>query len=278
MRRRLFFILGGLVVAGVLGQFVLSYEKRSEWSGDTAPAARSAPDRWTSGDKDAIGTAYSRASAVWFTAVHGTLADLLYPTVDADNLRQFGFLITDGTSFFFDASQQGIASSRVTDDRALTYELRVDDTVHHFGLVTEITASPDGPVVLVRTHLTGDTSRLHVYAYLVPHLAGSGNAQTAFLEGDRGYVSRGQTWLAVTTGDARGDRTAGYLGHGDGYDQLHNHALSTRYRQAGPGHVTLTWELPQGQTWTSELAFGAVFFALHAWLSRSVAVRERVVA
>jgi glucoamylase len=189
--------------------------------------------------------------------VHGTLADLLYPTVDADNLRQFGFIVTDGTSFFFDASQQGVASSRVTDQRALTYELRVDDTVHHFSLVTEIAASPDGPVVVVRTHLTGDTSRLHVYAYLVPHLAGSGNGQTAFFEGNRGYVNKGQTWLAVATGDGRGDRMAGYLGHGDGFDQLHNHALTNRYRQAGPGHVTLTWELPQGQMWTSELAFGA---------------------
>ncbi len=202
---------------------------------------------------------------MWFTAVHGTLADLLYPTVDADNLRQFGYLVTDGTSFFFDASQQGVASSRVTDDRALTYELRVEDTVHHFSLVTELAASPDGPVVVVRTHLTGDTSRLHVYAYLVPHLAGSGNGQTAFFEGSRGYVSKGQTWLAVVA-DARGDRTAGYLGHGDGYDQLHNHALTNRYRQAGPGHVTLTWELPQGQTWTSELAFGATRQAADAAL------------
>jgi hypothetical protein len=33
-----------------------------------------------------------------------------------------------------------------------------------------------------------------------------------------------------------------------------------------------------GWTLASELAFGAVFFALHAWLSRSVSVRERVVA
>jgi glucoamylase len=258
-------ILGGLVLAGVVGQFILSYEKRSEWSADSAPAARGAADHWSSGNKDAIGTANSTASPVWFTAVHGTLADLLYPTVDADNLRQFGYLVTDGTSFFFDASQQGVASSRVTDDRALTYELRVEDTVHHFSLVTELATSPDGPVVVVRTHLTGDTSRLHVYAYLVPHLAGSGNGQTAFFEGSRGYVSKGQTWLAVVA-DARGDRTAGYLGHGDGYDQLHNHALTNRYRQAGPGHVTLTWELPQGQTWTSELAFGATRQAADAAL------------
>ena len=228
-----------------------------EWTGETAPASRTAPDRWTSGNKDAIGTARSVASPVWFTAVHGTLADVLYPTVDADNLRQFGFLVTDGSTFFFDASQQGVASSRVTDDRALTYELRVDDPVHHFSVVTELATASDGPVVVVRTHLTGDTARLHAYAYLVPHLAGSGNGQIAFFEGNRGYVSKGKTWLAVLIDGPMVQRTAGYQGHGDGFDQLHNHALNNRYRQAGPGHVTLTWELPQGRTWTSELALGA---------------------
>src|SRR5216683_3046045 len=159
--------------------------------GDTSP-----PDRWTSGNKDAIGTALGPASKVWFSAVHGTIADLLYPTVDHDNLRQFGFLVTDGAGFFFDASQQGIATSRVTDDRALTYELRVDDPVHHFSIVTEVATDPSGPVVLVRTHLTGDRSRLHLYAYLVPHLDGSGAGQNAFFDANRGYISKGQTWLA----------------------------------------------------------------------------------
>jgi glucoamylase len=257
LRRRLFLVLAGLVVLGAGGQLIHLLTGSSEWSADTAPAARSAPDHWTSGNKDAIGTARSAASPVWFTAVHATLADVLYPTVDRDNLRQFGFLVTDGSTFFFDASQQGVASSRVTDDRALTYELRVDDPAHHFSLVTELAADPGGAVVILRTHLVGDSSRLHVYAYLVPHLGGSGSGQTAFFDGQRGYVSKGKTWLAVSTDPAMGSRTAGYLGQGDGYDQLHNHALTSRYRQAGPGHVTLAWELPQGKTWTSELAFGA---------------------
>jgi glucoamylase len=255
LHRRLFLIVIGLLLVGALAPLVYQLNAVREWTADAAPVSRTAPDRWTTGNKDAIGTARSAASPVWFTAAHGTLADVLYPTVDVDNLRQFGYLVTDGSSFFFDASQQGVASSRVTDDRALTYELRVDDPVHHFSVVTEVAASSDGPVVVVRTHLTGDTSRLHVYAYLVPHLAGSGNAQTAFFEGNRGYVSKGKTWLAVE--GAIGQRTAGYQGHGDGFDQLHDHALANRYRQAGPGHVTLTWELPQDKTWTSELAFGS---------------------
>src|SRR5260370_14735036 len=67
-----------------------------------------------------------------------------------------------------------------------------------------------------------------------------------------------------------GPRTAGYLGHGDGFDQLHNHQLANRYRAAGPGRVTLTWELPQGGPRTSALAFGASRLAADAALDAAI--------
>jgi glucoamylase len=63
-----------------------------------------------------------------------------------------------------------------------------------------------------------------------------------------------------------GPRTAGYLGHGDGFDQLQNHALANRYNRAGPGHVTLAWEMRPGATWTSALAFGTSRHAADAAL------------
>jgi len=249
-------VFAGALVAALAIVAIVVFRPASAWTSDVAPVANVAADRWTTGDKDAIGTAYSSQSNVWFTAAHGTLSDVLYPTVDADNLRQFGFLVTDGSSFFFDAATQGVASSRVTDDRALTYVLQVDDPVHQFSLVTEVATDPASAVVVVRGHLIGHTSNLTVYGYLVPHLAGSGAAQTAFFDGSRGYVNKHGLWLAVG-GDATSDqRTAGYLGHGDGYDQLHHDALTSRFRQAGPGRVTLTWKLNSGGgSWVSELAF-----------------------
>ena len=240
------------------------------WTADVAPAACVAVDHWTSGDKDAIGTAYGRQSNVWFTAVHGTLADLLYPTVDADNLRQLGFLVTDGSSFVFDAATQGVVTSKVTDERALTYELRVTDPVHGFTLVTKIATDPDRPVVMVNAQLLGGTDRFAVYAYLVPHLGGGGAGQTAFFDGSRGYVSKKGTWLAVAdmTND---ERTAGYLGHGDGYDQLHQDRLTNRYRQAGPGRVTLTWRMTSNSSaWTTALAFGSSRAGADAALSATM--------
>src|SRR5260370_21232400 len=136
----------------------------------------------------------------------------------------------------------GVGGLGVTDDRALACELRVDDAAQYFSLVTDLAAGPSNPGVLVPPRLVGGSSRLHVYAYLVPHLGGSGIAQTAFFAGDRGYVGKGGTWLAIGGDTAMGARTAGYLGHGDRYHQLHWGALARQYREAGPGHGTLTWE------------------------------------
>ena len=187
--------------------------------------------------------------------------------MDADNLRQFGFVVTDGSSFFFDAATQGVASARVTDDRALTYVLQVDDPAHGFSLVTEVATDPDRPVVVVRAHLTGHTSNLQVYGYLVPHLGGSGAGQTAFFDGSRGYVNKRGLWLAIGGDTTNDQRTAGYLGHGDGYDQLHHDALTSRFRQAGPGRVTLTWKLNgAGGSWGAGARTGiAVVSAANRW-------------
>jgi len=263
--------VAGALIAALAIVAIVVFRQAPEWTADVAPAASVAPDHWTTGDKDAIGTAATRQSNVWFTAAHGMLADILYPTVDADNLRQFGFVVTDGSSFFFDAATQGTVSSRVTDDRALTSTLQVDDTAHDFSLVTEIATDPLRPVVVVRGHLTGHISNLSVYGYLVPHLGGSGAAQTAFFDGSRGYVSKQGLWLAAAGDTTTDQRTAGYLGHGDGYDQLHRDALTSRYRQAGPGRVTLTWKLNgAGSSWVTALALGGSRAAADAALDATL--------
>ena len=244
-----------LVAAVALGVFVVR-QVTTRSPATVAPSAQVPADHWTTGDKMAIGAAYGRASNVWFTAVHGTLADVLYPAVDVDNLRQLDYLVTDGSTFLFDAATEGTASAVVTDDRALTYQTRVEFTARHFAIVTSYSTDPAGPVVVVRTQLVGQTSRLKVYAYLVPHLGGSGANQKAAFEGDRAFVNKGSTWLAVGDGGPMGPHVAGFLGKGDGFDQLHHDVLSQRYDRAGPGRVTLTWELSSSGPWTIALAFG----------------------
>ena len=139
-----------------------------------APVANVAPDHWTTGNKVAIGTSATRQSNVWFTAVHGTLADVMYPTIDVDNLRQFGYLVTDGSNFFFDSMTEkpGVSATvTVSDQRALMYQLRVDDYDHHFYIVTELATSSVAPVVVLRTQLFGDN--------VLPATSGMGTVMTS---------------------------------------------------------------------------------------------------
>ena len=56
--------------------------------------------RWTHGDKDGIGTAYSAASRIWFTIWNGIVTEVYYPTVDTPQMRDVQLLFTDGESFF----------------------------------------------------------------------------------------------------------------------------------------------------------------------------------
>ena len=43
--------------------------------------------RWTSSVKDAVGTAYSASSRIWFTVSHGILNEIYHPTIDHPQTR-----------------------------------------------------------------------------------------------------------------------------------------------------------------------------------------------
>ena len=55
--------------------------------------------RWTSSVKDAVCTAYAASSRIWFTCSHGILNQIYNPTIDKAQVRDMGFLITDGETF-----------------------------------------------------------------------------------------------------------------------------------------------------------------------------------
>ena len=227
------------------------------FGGASAPGHSDAADVWTTGDKVAVGTAVeSPASPLWFTAVRGGLADLLYPRVDQDNLRQFGYLVTDGSSFLFDSMRDGLAVSRVIDDRALLYQTTVTDPAHGFVLVSEFIVDPARPVVLLQTQYIGPRS-FHVYAYLVPHLLDGGRGQTGWFAANRAYVSRLDRWLAVGSTASMARHTAGYLRVNDGFEELRHFDLVHRDDRAGPGRITLTWEVPNASEWTVALGMGS---------------------
>jgi len=82
---------------------------------DSAPGHPGIPPRWTSSDKSGIGTAINAQSRVWFTASHGIINEVYYPSIDRANTRDFGFVVTDGASFFSEERKLLIMKWRCSD-------------------------------------------------------------------------------------------------------------------------------------------------------------------
>ncbi|HEX9112923.1 MAG TPA: glucan 1,4-alpha-glucosidase, partial [Nitrospirota bacterium] len=56
--------------------------------------------RWTQGDKNGVGTAYSATSRIWFTLWNGAVTEVYYPTIDLPQIRDLQYLVSDGETFF----------------------------------------------------------------------------------------------------------------------------------------------------------------------------------
>ena len=87
-------------------------EQMTRFRGDkNAFGAPGIPPRWTRGNKDGIGTAYSADSKIWYTVWRGTLTEIYYPTVDTPQTRDMEYLISDGQTFFHEEKRQLIQKS-----------------------------------------------------------------------------------------------------------------------------------------------------------------------
>ena len=56
--------------------------------------------RWAHGNKEGVGTAYSADSKLWFTMWRGIVTEVYYPLIDHPQVRDLGFLVTDGETYF----------------------------------------------------------------------------------------------------------------------------------------------------------------------------------
>src|ERR1700722_981730 len=154
------------------------------WLDDDGPAfgAPGLPPRWTSSKKDAVSTAYSASSRVWFTISHGTLNEIYYPTIDRPQMRDMELLFTDGERFFHEEKRDLKYDFNYIDKDAPAVRVVGTDPGNRYTVTKEFIADPHNSVVLMNVKLTGDEavlSRLKCYALLAPHLNGGGAGNSA---------------------------------------------------------------------------------------------------
>jgi glucoamylase len=222
--------------------------------------------RWTQGNKDGVGTAYSATSRAWFTLWNGVMTEAYYPTIDRPQIRDLQYLVSDGATFFHEEKRHLRTETHRVSHHALAYRITNHDPQGRYRIVKDVIADPHLPCILHRTRLEGDepfVSRLKLYALCAPHLQGGG-------AGNNGYVLQvaGQEilaaekdglWVALAASIPFSRLSTGYVGASDGWTDLSgNFRMDWEFDRALDGNIALFGELVPGadREFTLALAFG----------------------
>ncbi len=250
-------------------------------SGGAAFGAPGMPSRWTSSEKQAVGTAYSASSRVWFTIAHGILNEIYYPTIDRPQVRDLGFLISDGETFFHEEKRDLDRSFEYIDNEALGVRLTGRDPLGRYELIKEVIADPHQSTVLIHVRIEGNEDflkRLKVYALLAPHLevGGAGNsARVIDVGGKRAFVAWKDVTSLAMAADCGFSRTScGYVGASDGWTDLSdNFKMDWEFDRALDGNIALMGEIDAAAhpEFTIAVGFGRGHHAALAGAMQSLA-------
>jgi glucoamylase len=250
-------------------------------SGGDAFGAPGMPPRWTSSEKDTVGTAYSGASRIWFTVSHGILNEIYYPTIDRPQVRDLGFLITDEETFFHEEKRDLEHSFEYIDPDALGVRIRGFDPQERYVLTKEIITDPHQSTLLVRVSLDGDESflrRLKIYALLAPHIEVGGAGNSGRVVGVNGkkilLAWKDNVSLAMACSCCFSRVSCGYVGASDGWTDLHgNLKMDWQFDQALNGNIALMGEIEAAHTreFTIGVGFGHGHHAAIAGVMQSLA-------
>jgi len=238
------------------------------WLDDDGPAfgGPGLEPRWTSSKKDAVSTAYAASSRIWFTASHGTLNEIYYPTIDRPQTRDMELLFTDEETFFHEEKRDFEYDFHYIDDDALAVRVVANDLGGRYTVTKEFITDPHHPVVLMNVKIEGDEailSRLKCYALLAPHLdgGGAGNSARSLDIAGRRCILAWKNGVSLAFGADCGftRSSCGYVGTSDGFQDISAHMRMTwNFGQALDGNLALMGEIDISKTreFTIAIALG----------------------
>ncbi len=211
--------------------------------------------RWTSSEKDAVCTAYSGASRVWFTCSYGILNEIYHPTIDRPQVRDMEFLITDGETFAHEEKRDLDCTFEYIHPEALGVRYTNRDRNGRYTLIKEIICDPHQSVVLQHVRLEGHHDllpRLKLYALLAPHLDDGGKGNTARavdVAGRKVLLAWKNEWSLAMAASCDFSRVScGFVGASDGWrDIKQNCVMDWEFGSATGGNVALFGEVDLGR-------------------------------
>jgi glucoamylase len=230
-----------------------------------APGGPGLPPRWTRGAKEAVGTAYTTASHVWYTVAAGILTEVYYPTIDTPQIRDLQFLVTDGSTFFHDERRNTRSRIACVEGAALGFNIVNTAENGRYTIRKTLIGAPYHDCVVMRTHIDAAADvlpTLQVYMLCAPHLEIGGwhnNAETLDTKAGPVLIAfKGATWMALGTTAPILRRSCGFVAVNDGWTDLHdNIRMDWEYDAAYDGNIAVTAQVDiTAGPFTVGLAFG----------------------
>jgi glucoamylase len=235
-----------------------------------APSGDSPLPRWTSGNKAAVGSAYSPCP-VWFTLTGGVVSEVYFPRTDMPQIRDVQLLVTDGKSFFHDGWRSYDVQYETIAVGVPGYVMTCKAKGQPYQIVYEVITAANTSCLLMQTRIqvlpgapAGFLKSLHVYVLVAPHIDGTTDRNNGYV----GQTSYGKVllanvddkWLAVGASVPFLKCSASHSGVNDGWQDIvgQRRLMTYEYNVAENGAIALTGELDISKTqdFVLCLAFG----------------------
>jgi glucoamylase len=225
-------------------------------SGQSAPGGPGDTPTWTPGSKEAVGTAITSESHVWFTLQGGALTEVYYPRLDVADVRSLEFAVTDGKSVWIESRDLEHSIDRL-DERALLFRQTSRHPGGHFTLTKTYVTDPDRNSLLIDVTFRTTPGNFRLYVFYRPALnnSGAGNSGSQQLGALTSW--RGDVASALVSSEGFTELTSGFAGLNDGFTDLLLHQnLTRRFSIAENGNIIQTARLPEKEHFTLALGFG----------------------
>jgi glucoamylase len=232
---------------------------------DFAPDGPGIAARWTSSAKSGVGTALAISSPVWFTLSHGVLNEVYYPRVDSACIRDLGLLVVGNDGYFSEEKRDCTTVTTPLEEGVPAFHVVNTSRDGRYRIEKQIVSDPARPCVLQRitfVPLQGTMADYRVYALLAPHLVNAGMDNSGWVGEQQDvpllFASGRSRYLALGCSLPWRERSAGYVGQSDGYQQLARDGMMfPQYQRADAGNIALTGEIgfAEGED-TAMLALG----------------------
>jgi glucoamylase len=239
--------------------------------GNAAPGKPHDADVWTTGAKQAVGTAFTydqpagdaNPSRVWFGITNGAITEGLYPDVSLANIKSLGLLVTDGKSFVADETTDATYTVARLDGRTPTFRITSTDKAGRWSAIKDVVADPQANTIVFSVSfqaLKGKPEDYHLYLSYAPRIGNSGAGDLSAIQDGmaEAWDEQAGIYTALAASPTPALLTTGYSSENDLATELKKTRLvAAAYSStAEPGRLSIGAELPVSGVSTVALGFG----------------------